>query len=188
MQEGRVGVLQVAHDRLAVGCLGVIEEEQVVAPVVLRAVHRVSDVLGGEKATVLELARLEVHIVANGERVRFAVFGDFPLGGDAGQIFALIDVLLHERVAVVLADLIGGGGVDVKRVEVAAAVAVTPTNCRLLRVLFSFSMTFVPFLPNMPFPFLTCPKAPLRQGSRARLLACALHPSRLGSARVPFRT
>ena len=117
MQEGRVGVLQVAHDRLVVGSLGVIEEEQVVAPVVLRAVHRVSDVFGGEKAAVLELTRLEVHIVANGERVRFAVFGDFPLGGDAGQVLALVDVLLHERVTVVLTDLIGGGGVDVKRVE-----------------------------------------------------------------------
>ena len=117
MQEGRVCVLQVAHDRLVVGSLCVVEEEQVVAPVVLRAVHRVSDVLGGEKAAVLELARLEVHVVANGERVRFAVFGDLPLGGDAGQILALVDVLLHERVAVVLADLVGSGGVNIKRIE-----------------------------------------------------------------------
>ncbi len=56
VQEGGGGVEKVARDGLVVDDLGAIEEEQVVAPVALRAVDGVRDVLGGQQAAVLELA------------------------------------------------------------------------------------------------------------------------------------
>ena len=111
MEEGGVGVFQVA-DHLAVLDLGVVEEGQVAPPgLLMGTVQGPGHVLGGQLTTVLVLALLEMDALTDGKGVDLAVLADGPVSGQAGQIVHRIGSLLDQRVAILEADLVAGGAV-----------------------------------------------------------------------------